>query len=210
MRNLQAIINSDGYGMLNSAATRNYPAKYTSMHHDWQLYVQNKNDGTRSAIAIGIKPSITDLSGGFNAYYRDGGTRDHKSYVSRCPGVNRYDDAHTFRGIYCGSDSDIINKVASDPLGIGIVSSIFVDSRKVDVVTVVSETVNSNSELLPKSFQRILYAVNRKKDSDADKIINSLFINEIDAFCAGPLYKLLYYPVPKKIDGNIDKMKTRH
>jgi prepilin-type processing-associated H-X9-DG protein len=210
MRNLQTIINSDGYGVLNSAENKHQPANYTATRHDWQLYLQNKYDGTRSAIAMTAGSFY--FPGGFGSYYRDGGTRDHKSYVPRTPEATRSSDARTYRGIYCNSDTEIINKVASDPLGIGIVSAAFVDTQKVDILAVDMNThvrwaatfpiytVKNYSEVQDKRwpFQRNLYAVCGKTGTASEKISTRIFDKGKIAFFAGPLYKSSYYPLPVK------------
>ncbi|MEI6520018.1 MAG: hypothetical protein WCO98_08290, partial [bacterium] len=209
-RNLQTIINSDGYGVLNSTAKNHLPANYTAAHHDWQLYVQSKTDGTRSAIAMTAGDFFSP--GGFGAYYRDGGTRDDKSYIPRTPGATRSSDARTYRGIYCENDTEIINKIASDPLGIGIVSAAFVDTRKVDILAVDMNThvrwaatfpmyaMNNLSEIQDKRwpFQRKLYAIYGKKDTASEKISTRVFDKGKEAFFAGPLYKSSFWRIPVK------------
>ncbi len=209
-RNLQTIINSDGYGMLNSAAKNHLPANYTATRHDWQLYVQSKTDGTRSAIAMTAGDFF--FPGGFGAYYRDGGTRDHNSYVPRTPGATRSCDARTYRGIYCKNDTEIIDKVASNPLGIGIVSAAFVDMQKVDILAVNINThvrwaatfpmyaMNNLSEIQDKRwpFQRKLYAVCGKTGTASEKISTRIFDKGKEAFFAGPLYKSSFWRIPVK------------
>lgn len=185
LNDLQTIIQSDGYGI--------------NKKNDWQLYLQNKADRSRVTIA----GSLSEV--GFGAYYKDGGTVDQAGYVSRTIKGSK-SDADTFRGVYCRNDCDIVDKVANDVLGIGIVSAAFADQKKVDILAI--EIGPSNTFTFPTSvksqnpgvyppsctwpFRRNLYAYYTPGKA-SETVANLSFVTYKSAFNESPFYKASYW-----------------
>jgi prepilin-type N-terminal cleavage/methylation domain-containing protein/prepilin-type processing-associated H-X9-DG protein len=206
---LQGIIQSDGYGALDSMVNGNMPANAVADSHDWQLYLQNKTDGTRSAMAATTATFTT--AGGFGAYYKDGGTPDHGSYALRCTGLTKNDDADSYRGTYCANDMEIVDKVANDTLGIGIVSAAYADQKKVDILAVSfgsaattatfpTSNVRQDPGVYPNTctwqFRRNLYAYRGANTTAGEAVSTLCFTTKKTAFAAGPLYKASFWPMP--------------
>ena len=218
LTDLKGIINSDGYGALDNMGTTNATGtpNITADSHDWQLYVQGKNDGSRSAISM---PAATFSSaGGFGAGYKDGGFTGQAGYTQRYTSGQPTDDADTFRGTYCSDDKDIVDKVANDTLGIGIVSAAFADTKKVDIVaisfgtaattaTFPTSNVRQDPGVYPPTcswpFRRYLYAYSTDcalatatQTTASAKIVKFCFntVANQKAFKNGPLYKASFWP----------------
>jgi prepilin-type N-terminal cleavage/methylation domain-containing protein/prepilin-type processing-associated H-X9-DG protein len=119
---LQDIFNSDGYDNYVFGAT---PSTYTG--HDFQVYLLNPTDGTRVFLAAplpGVPAAAPNLTprGGYGLSIPDGfcGVGNNTNY----------------KGTYCVNDQDIVDKVAGDPLGIGIVSASVADRNRVTIVAI--------------------------------------------------------------------------
>jgi prepilin-type processing-associated H-X9-DG protein len=223
LANLQVILNSDGYGVLNNVLNAGVPPSIMPSNtiattHDWQLYVQNKTDGSRSAIAA-VAPTATTSgtacgfnTAGLTAYIRDGGTADHSTYVPRVTGQGKTEDADTFRGTYCANDMDIVDKVANDTLGIAIVSAAYADTKKVDIVAISINGTPEQTATFPSSnvrqdpgvypptctwpFRRFLYAYRGAAGTGSEAITKNAFdptTGYAKAFGAGPLYKASFW-----------------
>jgi prepilin-type N-terminal cleavage/methylation domain-containing protein/prepilin-type processing-associated H-X9-DG protein len=118
---LQDIFNSDGYDNYVFGATP------STSGHDFQVYLLNPTDGTRAFLAAplpGVPAAAPNLTprGGYGLSIPDGfcGVGNNTNY----------------KGTYCVNDQDIVDKVAGDPLGIGIVSASVADRNRVTIVAI--------------------------------------------------------------------------
>ena len=204
INDLQTIIQSDGYGVLNNKATDTLPENSIANNHDWNLYLQSKDDASRKTIAANLATKSTP--GGFGAYFKDGGYTGQNNYKARCGDGKNENDADTFRGIYCSTDLEIVDKIANDELGIGIVSAAYEGWQKVDIVAINFGIPTENaiypyrnpynygtSETCTWPFRRNLYAYYTKGKASED-VAELVFIKYKDSFKQSPLYKASYWP----------------
>jgi prepilin-type processing-associated H-X9-DG protein len=217
IENLQQIIKSDGYGVTTAGIATN---------HDWQVYLQGKDDGARVTIAANAPNADYIFSGatagtGFakatsttlnEGGYRDGGYTGQTNYVERITGGGSNGDSDSYRGTYCANDMDIVDKVANDTLGIGIVSGAYADTKKVDIlaitypksatvtttVTFPSSNVRQDPGVYPPSctwpFRRNMYAFRGDTTTASEAVSTFCFIDYKTSFIAGPLYKASFWP----------------
>jgi prepilin-type processing-associated H-X9-DG protein len=210
---LQGIIQSDGYGASDNLGSTNATntANITADSHDWQLYVQGKTDGSRSAMASTV--ATFSSAGGFGVGFKDGGYLGQLGYTQRYTGGQPTDDADTFRGTYCSNDMDIVDKVANDTLGIGIVSAAYADTKKVEIVaisfgtaattaTFPTSNVRQDPGVYPPNcswpFRRYLYAyhgANGATGTASENLATFCFGTYVRAFKEGPLYKASFWPL---------------
>jgi prepilin-type N-terminal cleavage/methylation domain-containing protein/prepilin-type processing-associated H-X9-DG protein len=228
LTDLQVILNSDGYGVLNNVLGAGVPPSIMpsgtiASTHDWQLYVQGKTDGSRAAMIAAAPTATTSASAcGFNttdplvpAFIKDGGYTGQASYVVRVSNdLTGVSDADTFRGTYCANDIDIVDKVANDTLGIGIVSAAYADTKKVDIIaisingtaeqtaTFPSTNVRQDPGVYPQSctwpFRRYLYAFRGASGATptgtaSEAVTTFCFSTYRAAFKNGPLYKASFW-----------------
>jgi prepilin-type processing-associated H-X9-DG protein len=200
IKDLQTIISSNGYEFADRSVSG-----LDEGTHDWQLYLQGKNDVTRKLIAETTATFTTP--GGFGAYYKDGGYTGQTNYKIRTKSKLTSDDIDTFRGTYCEDDLDIVDKVANDTLGIGIVSAACADTKKIDILainfgspattaTFPTSVASQNPGVYPPTctwpFRRNLYAY-YTTGKTSEKVANLAFKTYKTTFQNGPLYKTSFW-----------------
>ncbi len=200
IKDLQTIISSNGYEFADRSVSG-----LTKETHDWQLYIQEKTDATRKLIAETTATFTTP--GGFGAYYRDGGYIGQTAYKFRNLPTKQSDDSDTFRGTYCEDDIDIVDVVANDTLGIGIVSAACADTKKIDILainfgspattaTFPTSVASPNPGVYPPTctwpFRRNLYAY-YTTGKTSEKVANLSFKTYKTTFQNGPLYKTSFW-----------------
>jgi ABC-type phosphate transport system substrate-binding protein len=161
-------------------------------------------------------------NGGFEAWFTDGGYTGQTYTVSPAtgiPGANvsrttgtsaQSQDTESYRGTYCANDMDIVDKVANDTLGIGIVSAAYADTKKVDILAIKNGTttntfpstnVRQDPGVYPPTctwpYKRYLYAYTTDivtPATAAAKISKFCFSGAgATAFKNGPLYKASFW-----------------
>ncbi len=200
LQDLQTIISSDGYEFADRSVSG-----LTDGSHDWQLYLQGKDDVTHKLIAETAATFKTP--GGFGAYYKDGGFTGQTNYKIRAKSKVISDDVDTFRGTYCEDDLEIVDKVAYDIQGIGIVSAAFADTKKIDILaisfgtpattaTFPSSAASKNPGVYPPTctwpYRRNLYAY-YTKGKTSESVANLSFKTYKTTFQNGMLYKTSYW-----------------